>query len=79
MTAELVKFPGTTTLPLSVRAVLDAAPDELKIALVLGLQEDNSLYFAGTSSDLGEVLLLLERAKVFVVRMAVENAGQRHV
>ena len=79
MSAEVVTFPGTTTLPLSVRTVLDAAPDELKIALVLGLQEDNSLYFAGTSSDLGEVMLLLERAKVFVVRMAEDGAGQRHV
>ena len=79
MSAEVVTFPGMTTLPLSVRTVLDAAPDELKIALVLGLQEDNSLYFAGTSSDLGEVLLLLERAKVFVVRMAEDGAGQRHV
>ena len=44
--AEVVKFPGTTVLPLSVRTVLDAAPDDLGIALVVGKAADDTLYLA---------------------------------
>ena len=77
--AEVVKFPGTTVLPMSVRSVLDAAPDDLGIALVVGKAADDTLYLAGTTSDLAEVMLLLERAKAFTLKMVEDNSGQRFV
>lgn len=79
MSAEVFKFPGLTVIPLTARTIFDAAPDDLPLALVLGKFDTDELYMAGTHSDMAEVLLLLERAKMQVLTMVENGVTRRYV
>lgn len=73
MSADIVDFPGVTILPLEPDKVLEAACHQgLKAVLIIGRGEEGQLYLAGSHSDVGEMLILVERAKSRFVAMAEE-------
>ena len=64
MTADVVSFTGETTLDEPPAGLLEKAKDWGMVrCLVIGTHEDGSLAIGGSFSDVGEMLLLLERAK----------------
>jgi hypothetical protein len=73
MTAAIIEFPGATFLDLEPERVLDGAKDRLESVLVIGFDKDGQLYMAGSESDAGAMLLLLELAKARLMRMASET------
>lgn len=53
-----------TTLDIPVERVLNAAlKKNLKTCFVMGFDEDGECYFAGSSSDGGDIMWLMEVAK----------------
>ena len=63
MTAKILNFTSDTVVDLKPNVVLEEAYDKLDHALILGLTIDGDLYLASTTSKIGEMLVLLERAK----------------
>lgn len=64
MTAEVIKWPGTTLLALHPDRILEAAQKaELKLCIIVGVDKSGDLYFASTEGDVAMVLWQLERAK----------------
>ena len=62
-----VVFPHiTTTLPVPVERVLDGARDCTEV-LVIGWDKDGKLFLAASHGDLGDHLILLERAKAVLL------------
>lgn len=71
---EVVEFTGETFIDLPAEKVLDAAREQnLKDAIVIGSCENDDLYFAGTTSDVGRVILLLELAKQQLLESLAEE------
>lgn len=67
--AEIIVFPGETSLDLPLSRILDgAAAAEIEPALVLGYDAGGSFYMAATTCDTGRLLILLERAKALLMR-----------
>lgn len=63
MTAEVILFPGQTTLELPAKQVLETAVDNVKECMIVGCDDDGDLYFAATTSDKPKMLYWMERAK----------------
>ena len=72
MTAEIYEFTGLTTQPLEPNKVVKYA-DDLKEALVIGVDGDDEIYVAGSSSDLRDVFYLLELAKHHMLKLTDEE------
>lgn len=69
MTAEVITLHAETTLDIPSDRVLNAAIGKLSTVLVLGYdQETGEPYFAGSSSDIGAMFLLIERFKVSILQ-----------
>jgi len=66
MTASIIEYPGATMLDLDPDRVLEGAKGELKQALVIGLDHDEQFYMAGSTGDIGDMLLLLALARAKV-------------
>lgn len=81
MSADIIDYPGVTTLPLEPTKVLEAAiAHDLSAVLIVGRQDGGELYLSGSHSDIGEMLILLERAKVRFMAMAeMPDAPKRSV
>jgi len=60
---ELVYFNGVTRLNLPVNRILDNAPRDMDVAVVIGWDADGDFYFASSVADGADVLWLLEKAK----------------
>ncbi len=67
MTAKILNFTGDTTVDLEPNVILEAACDKLDQALILGWTVDGDLYMATTTSQIEEMLVLLERAKQVIL------------
>lgn len=67
MTAKILNFTGDTVVDLEPNVILEAAHDMLDQALILGWTIDGDLYLASTTSKIGEMLVLLERAKQVIL------------
>lgn len=67
MTAKILNFTGDTVVDLEPNVILGAACDKLDAALILGWTVDGDLYLATTTSQIGEMLVLLERAKQVIL------------
>lgn len=66
---DVVILPCETTLPLPPERVLEVAiKAELEEVLVVGKDKDGKLYVACSGARYAEVILLLERAKLFCLR-----------
>lgn len=63
MAAKILPFNGVTRLDLPVDRVLEQAKSHLDGVVILGYEEDGSMYFASTFADGGQVLWLLEKCK----------------
>lgn len=62
--SNVVVLGGVTTLPVTMERVFAAALEaKLQDAVVLGIDPNGTLYFAGTTSNAGDILMLLEVAK----------------
>lgn len=72
MSGELVNFPGVTRLDTDPALVLESALKEgkLKRVVILGYDEDEEEYFASSIADGGEVVWLMERMKLKLLRFA---------
>ncbi len=68
--AEIIGFPGKTTLDIKPKKVLKAAlkanMDQLVIA---GIDENGEEYFASSYGSLSETLFLLERFKKMLLEL----------
>lgn len=57
-------IPTKTTLPIPPERVLEGAiKDGLQEVFVVGICKDGTLYTASSTSEIGDMLLLMERAK----------------
>lgn len=68
MTAQIYEFTGATTCELPPNKVVSYAND-LKEAIVIGIDVNNELYVAGSKSDIASVVLLLEKAKLYMLNL----------
>lgn len=61
---NVILFTGDTTVDFPVGRVLDGAKDkDIKTIVVIGLKEDNSLYFASSVADVTLMLWMCEKLK----------------
>lgn len=66
---NVVVLPVVSRLPIPVGRVLGRAQDAgLTVAVVVGESEDGSLYFASSEPDGGDILWLLEKAKLALLQ-----------
>ncbi len=72
MTAEIIEFTGSTTGDIPPKKILKYAEDLVEV-VVVGFQEDNSLYVAGSKASIAEVIYLLELAKRFLLNLSDEE------
>lgn len=71
MTAQVIEYPGATTLDLDPDRVLEGAKAvDFDDVLVIGLDADSKLYMAGSTGDIGHMLLIVEMAKARIMRIA---------
>lgn len=56
-----------TTLDISPERILEAAKDKLQNVVIIGLDNENELYFASSEADVRSVLFKLEKAKKFLL------------
>lgn len=69
MAAEIIIFPGDTTLDVPLQRILDgAAAAELQPCLVVGKDAEGEFYVASTTCDAGALVILLKRAKRLLMR-----------
>ena len=69
MSDNVIPLGNITKLDLPVDTVLDGAKGKLTGCVIIGYDSDEMEYFASTFADGGEVLWLLERAKLQLLRM----------
>lgn len=73
MSADLVRFPGTTKVDLPAANVLkDAVDSDLKEAIVIGREQDGSAFYASSLGDAGHILLELEKVKKMLMEAYCE-------
>jgi hypothetical protein len=74
--AEIVEFGGVTRLPSDpARVLARAADEEFESVVVVGFRKDGSEFFASSEADGGNVLWLLERAKLKLVSVPETHFG----
>ena len=71
MTAEIIDWSGETIIPIPADKVLEGAKAHgLASVLVVGRFDDGQLYLAASHSEVGDLMLLLARAKQRFLDMA---------
>jgi len=73
MTDTVVNFPGVTRLDLPADQILESALGKLERAIVIGYTSDGEEYFASSIADGGEVVWLIERMKLQLLRVVEED------
>lgn len=71
--SNVIKSPGETVLDVDPDTVLDAAIGKLESVLVLGWDFNDQPYFAGSTSDMGEILILIELFKKQILESFYET------
>lgn len=67
MTAEIYEFTGETILPLEPNKVIKYAED-LKECVVIGIDADDEIYVAGSTSEMRDVFYLLAVAQHYMLK-----------
>jgi hypothetical protein len=67
MNDNVIKFNGITRLDIDPKTVLKEA-EHLESVVIVGYDPEGKEYFASSVADGGEVLWLLERAKLSLLR-----------
>ncbi|MDD1627777.1 MAG: hypothetical protein LUQ26_09945 [Methylococcaceae bacterium] len=65
--SNVIPIGGYTRLDIDPEGVIEGAKDKLTSVLVLGYEEDGSLYAAASTADTGHLLLLMERFKFSIL------------
>jgi hypothetical protein len=66
--AEILQFNGVTFLPESPKAMLQKAKKwDMKRCVVIGFDANGEMVFGGSFAEAGDILMLLELARQFVV------------
>jgi len=73
MTAEIKRFTGMTTLDLEPDQVLEEAKGELGTVFIVGRDNEGMLYVAASTSNAGEIMLLMEQAKTHLLKVLQEQ------
>lgn len=73
MTAEVVPFPGVTTLDCDPDRVLESAIGQLECVVIVGVAKDGSEYFASSVADGADTLWHLQRAIHKLMKIADET------
>ena len=64
MTAEIHSFPGNTLCELEANDILEAAKEQgLDTTVIVGWTKEGELYVASTTSNTGNIFLLLDVTK----------------
>jgi len=66
--SNVILFNGITKLDLDPDLVLENAKGELEGVILIGYDKDGEEYFASTYADGGDVLWLLERMKLRLLK-----------
>jgi hypothetical protein len=61
--ADVILFPGKTTLPIDADLVLESAKGKLAVTVILGWDKDGCLYVASSDPSRAEINWLLDLAK----------------
>lgn len=67
--SNVVDIGCITTLDLDPDRILEKAIGELKQVVVIGWKHDGGEYFASSKADGGDVLWMLERAKILLLQI----------
>lgn len=70
---NIVNFPGVTCLDMPADQVLENAIGKLERVVVIGYTPDGDEYFASSIADGGEVVWLIERMKLQLLRVVDET------
>lgn len=65
-------FPGITPLPFDADVILDAAKGCMSSVVIIGETEDGEEFFSSSLGDGPEILWMLERAKLKLLRVVEE-------
>lgn len=75
--SKVVRLRTSTLLPIPAERVLQAAEDNLvDPVVVVGRDAEGKLYVAASLGEVGEIMLLLERAKAHLVRLVEEDESE---
>ncbi|MCD6674859.1 MAG: hypothetical protein LT106_18655 [Burkholderiaceae bacterium] len=69
MSAQVIPFTGITRLNIDPDRALEMAVGKLEGVVIIGYTKDGEEYFASSYADGGDVLWLLERCKLALLRM----------
>jgi hypothetical protein len=68
MTADVVRFPGSTKVDVPAKNVIDGAvAADLKEAIIIGRHQDGTAFYASSLGDAGHILLELEKCKKMIM------------
>jgi hypothetical protein len=70
--SEVVQFRGVTRLDLDPDRVLENTKGQLKQFVIIGYDTDDEFFFSSTMADGGDVMWMLEVAKLKLLRIAGE-------
>jgi len=67
MSDNVIPLGGVTRLDVPIERICDAAKEELENCVIMGWDKDGELYFASSISDGGDVLWIMEKAKLLLL------------
>ena len=70
---NIVNFPGVTCFDLPANQVLESALGKLERVVVIGYTSEGDEYFASSIADGSEVVWLIERMKLQLLRIVDET------
>lgn len=70
---NVIDWHGITKHDLPPDRLLNAALDKLESVVIIGFDKDGDEYFASSLADGGDVLWLMERAKIELLRTVYEG------
>lgn len=71
--AEIIKFTGATCIDEAPADALEKAKGwGMADCVILGLDEAGVLHFGGSTSDAGKIMIMLEAAKLQIVKTTLE-------
>lgn len=71
MTDNIIPLGNITRLDIPAERILEKAKGELEKVVLLGWDNDGELYFASSFPDGGDVLWLMEKAKLKLLNVEV--------
>lgn len=69
MSGNVVVLPVVTTLDLPPDRILEAALEKLESVVIMGYDKDGNEYFASSFADGGDVLWIMERSKLKLLKV----------